>query len=86
MLHFYLELRYVLAAVRDGNPVDFVAIELQTLDTTGSIWNSRQALLLEHGYDVDEGAARSSGASLNWRMTAKTILAQCCKSHSYSLV
>lgn len=67
---------YVLAAVRKGQPVDFVAIELQTLDTTGSIWNSRQALLLEHGYNVDEGAARSSGASLNWRMTAKTILAQ----------
>ncbi|RGK44739.1 hypothetical protein DXD09_09395 [Ligilactobacillus ruminis] len=67
---------YVLAAVRDGSPVDFVAIELQTLDTTGSIWNSRQELLLEHGYNVDEGAARSSGASLNWRMTAKTILAQ----------
>lgn len=67
---------YVLTAVRDGRPIDFVAIELQTLDTTGSIWNSRQALLLEHGYNVDKGSARSSGASLNWKMTAKTILAQ----------
>lgn len=67
---------YVLTAVRDNQPVDFVAIELQTLDTTGSIWNSRQDLLLKHGYAVDEGAARSSGASLNWKMTAKTILAQ----------
>lgn len=67
---------YVLAAVRDNQPVDFVAIELQTLDTTGSIWNSRQGLLLKHGYAVDEGVARSSGVSLNWKMTAKTILAQ----------
>ena len=67
---------YVLTAVRNGQPVDFVAIELQTLDTTGSIWNSRQELLLKHGYDVNEGSARSSAASLNWRMTAKTILAQ----------
>ncbi len=67
---------YVLAAVRDGKPVDFVAIELQTLDTTGSIWNERQELLKTHGYDVEDGAARSKGASLNWKMTAKTILAQ----------
>ena len=67
---------YVLAAVRDGKPVDFVAIELQTLDTTGSIWNERQELLKTHGYDVEDGAARSKGASLNWKMTAKTILVQ----------
>ncbi len=67
---------YVLAAVRNGTPIDFVAIELQTLDTTGSIWNSRQELLLTHGYYVDKGAARSAGAAINWRMTAKTILAQ----------
>lgn len=67
---------YVLTAVKNGRPVDFVAIELQTLDTTGSIWNERQSLLIEHGYDVDKGAARSNGASLNWKMTAKTILAQ----------
>lgn len=67
---------YVLAAVRDGRPVDFVAIELQTLDTTGSIWNERQELLKTHGYNVEEGAARSKGASLNWKMTSKTILAQ----------
>lgn len=67
---------YVLAAVRNGIPIDFVAIELQTLDTTGSIWNTRQAMLIEHGYNVEEGGALTSGASLNWRMTAKTILAQ----------
>lgn len=67
---------YVLAAFKHGKPVDFVPIELQTLDTTGSIWNERQKLLIEHGYSVDAGEARSTGASLNWKMTAKTILAQ----------
>lgn len=67
---------YVLAAFRNSRLIDFVPIELQTLDTTGSIWNDRQALLRQHGYAVDAGAARSSGASLNWKMTAKTILAQ----------
>lgn len=67
---------YVLAAVRDGYPIDFVAIELQTLDTTGSIWNDRQRLLREHGYAVEVGTARSKAPSLNWKMTAKTILAQ----------
>ena len=67
---------YVLTAFRNVKPIDFVPIELQTLDTTGSIWNERQKLLIEHGYDVDTGEARSKGASLNWKMTAKTILAQ----------
>lgn len=67
---------YILAAVRNGVPIDFVAIELQTLDTTGSIWNSRQVMLIKHGYDVEDGSALTSRATINWRMTAKTILAQ----------
>lgn len=67
---------YILAAFRSNQLLDFVAIELQTLDTTGSIWNERQKLLIENGYAVDAGEARSPAASLNWRMTAKTILAQ----------
>lgn len=67
---------YVLVAARNKCPIDFVAIELQSLDTTGSIWNERQSLLREHGYVADEGEARSRSASLNWKMTAKTILAQ----------
>ena len=67
---------YMLVVARKGKPIDFVAIELQTLDTTGSIWNERQELLRENGYDVEAGEARSKGASLNWKMTGKTILAQ----------
>ena len=46
------------------------------MDTTGSIWNERQDVLRENGYAVDAGEARSKGASLNWKMTGKTILAQ----------
>lgn len=67
---------YVLAAFRGNQLLDFVAIELQTLDTTGSIWNERQNLLIQNGISVDVGNSRSAGASVNWKMTAKTILAQ----------
>lgn len=66
---------FMLVAARGKTPVDFVAIELQTLDTTGSIWNYRQKLLKDNGYDVEDG--RSKGCvGVNWKMTAKTILAQ----------
>lgn len=67
---------YVLSAFKGRTPVDFVPIELQTLDTTGSIWNERQRLLQQHGYNAQEGEAKSSTAALNWKMTGKTILAQ----------
>lgn len=67
---------YMLVAARKGKPIDFVAIELQTLDTTGSIWNERQDMLRNNGYDVEVGEARSKSALLNWKMTGKTILAQ----------
>lgn len=67
---------YMLVTAKNGVPIDFVAIELQTLDTTGSIWNERQDMLRDNGYDVEEGEARSKSASLNWKMTGKTILAQ----------
>jgi hypothetical protein len=36
---------YCLISVRDGKPVDFVGIELQTLDTTGTVWLERQRFL-----------------------------------------
>ena len=36
---------YVLASVRDGKVVDFVGIEIQTLDTTGTWWPQRQQFL-----------------------------------------
>jgi hypothetical protein len=66
---------YVLASVKDGTVKDFVGIELQTLDTTGSVWGYRQAFLESKGLkqsDFDETAI----FGMNWKMTAKTILVQ----------
>ena len=66
---------YVLASVKDGRVVDFVGIELQALDTTGTIWPQREKLLAELGiYNSYSGDNKPYG--MNWKMTAKTILVQ----------
>lgn len=68
---------YVLVSAKDGKVRDFVGIELQTLDTTGTVWPERQRLLKELGVsrgDNGEESAKSFG--MNWKMTAKTILVQ----------
>jgi len=36
---------YFLVSAKDGKVKDFVGIELQTLDTTGTVWPERQRLL-----------------------------------------
>lgn len=68
---------YCLVAVRDRAVKDFVAIEFQTLDTTGTVWPERQRFLRAHGVKVD---ARHADADkpfgMNWKMTGKTILVQ----------
>jgi hypothetical protein len=68
---------YCLVSVRDKKPRDFVGIELQTLDTTGTVWPERQRFLKQHGVSV-EGKHTLSEKSfgMNWKMTAKTILIQ----------
>lgn len=68
---------YVLVSARNNRVKDFVGIELQTLDTTGTLWPERQRFLQSHGVtvrlaDVDSG----KGFGMNWKMTAKTILVQ----------
>jgi Restriction endonuclease NotI len=68
---------YCLVAVRDGRIVDFVGIELQTMDTTGTIWPERQRFLSENGVSIrkaDRTSQKSFG--MNWKMTAKTTLVQ----------
>lgn len=69
---------YFLVSVgTDGKVKDFVGIELQTLDTTGTVWPERQRLLKELGvprFDNAEESAKTFG--MNWKMTAKTILVQ----------
>ena len=68
---------YCLVSVRAGKAIDFVGIELQTLDTTGTVWPERQRFLHQHGVRVrvqDRKSTKTFG--LNWKMTAKTILVQ----------
>jgi hypothetical protein len=68
---------YFLVSARDGRVRDFVGIELQTLDTTGTVWPERQRLLKNLGVprgDKAEGSNKTYG--MNWKMTAKTILVQ----------
>lgn len=69
---------YILASIRGGKARDFVGIELQTLDTTGTVWPERQRFLASKGFkniaDADVKNAKPYG--MNWKMTAKTILVQ----------
>lgn len=68
---------YFLASARKGEVKDLVGIEIQTLDTTGTVWPERQRLLKKLGVprgDKDESSTKSYG--MNWKMTAKTILVQ----------
>ncbi len=67
---------YFLASTHNGKVVDFVGIELQTLDTTGTVWPQRQRFLQSVGLeDLDENFSNKS-FGMNWKMTAKTILVQ----------
>ena len=66
---------YFLASVQNGNVVDFVGIELQAMDTTGTLWPHRQAFLADvHVLTEPKPVMKSFG--MNWKMTAKTTLVQ----------
>ncbi|HET6674120.1 MAG TPA: NotI family restriction endonuclease [Nitrospiraceae bacterium] len=67
---------YCLVSVRDGKPRDFVGIELQTMDTTGTAWPKRQRFLRSHGVSVNLKDVAEKPFGMNWKMTAKTILVQ----------
>ena len=68
---------YFLVSLRDRQVKDFVGIELQTLDTTGTVWPERQKLLDQKGIPVPaEDIESSKNFGINWKMTAKTILVQ----------
>ncbi len=66
---------YFLVSARKGNVVDFVGIELQAVDTTGTLWPERQRFLHSVGVELEEEIG-SKPYGLNWKMTAKTILVQ----------
>jgi hypothetical protein len=65
---------YFVVSRRAGRIVDFVGLEFQTLDTTGTVWPERQLFLQERGIAVQDGSDKPFG--MNWKMTAKTILVQ----------
>ena len=68
---------YFIVSVRQGRPVDFVGVEIQTLDTTGTVWPARQRFLQTIGLTVSrKDAASTKTFGVNWKMTAKTILVQ----------
>lgn len=68
---------YFIASVRDKKVIDFVGIELQTLDTTGTVWPERERLLADLNIleEPEEGYGEKP-YGMNWKMTAKTILVQ----------
>ncbi|MBF0429324.1 MAG: hypothetical protein HQL94_10410 [Magnetococcales bacterium] len=68
---------FVLVSVKNGKVRDFVGIELQTLDTTGTVWPERQRFLKDLGVPRTDDAENSEKSfGMNWKMTAKTILIQ----------
>lgn len=63
---------YCLVSVRRKKVIDFIGIELQTLDTTGTVWPERQRFLHRHGIEVKENDRTSPKPfGMNWKMTAK---------------
>lgn len=66
---------YVVASVRNMQVVDFVGIEIQTLDTTGTVWPYRQKFLMDRGV-IPADRLEDKSYGMNWKMTSKTILVQ----------
>lgn len=68
---------YFLASVRDGKVKDVVGVELQTMDTTGTVWPARQRFLDRVGaLTARESHQPYRTYGMNWKMTAKTTLIQ----------
>lgn len=69
---------YILVSIRGGKVRDFVAVELQTLDTTGTVWPDRQRFVASKGVQgvSPQDLANTKSFGMNWKMTAKTILVQ----------
>jgi hypothetical protein len=68
---------YFLVSAKEGKVKDFVGVELQTLDTTGTVWPERQRCLRDLNVPRnDDGEEDKKSFGMNWKMTAKTILVQ----------
>ncbi len=66
---------FIVSVDSDRKVRDFIGIELQTLDTTGSVWPERQKAVRELGLHCED-AVPDKPFGMNWKMTAKTILVQ----------
>lgn len=68
---------YFLVSAKDKKVKDFIGIELQTMDTTGTVWPERQRFLDEQGIEVSaDDLNNKKPFGMNWKMTLKTILVQ----------
>lgn len=68
---------YFIVSAKDKKVKDFIGIELQTMDTTGTVWPERQRFLKEHNVVVrQEDIDSRKPYGMNWKMTLKTILVQ----------
>ena len=60
---------YFLVSAKDKKVRDFIGIELQTMDTTGTVWPARQKFLNEQGIEVNPGYLVSKKSfGMNWKM------------------
>lgn len=68
---------YFLVSAKDKKVKDFIGIELQTMDTTGTVWPERQRFLNERGIETNANDLNNKKPfGMNWKMTLKTILVQ----------
>lgn len=68
---------YFLVSAKNKKVKDFIGIELQTMDTAGTVWPDRQRFLHEKGIEVPAEDTRTRKTyGMNWKMTLKTILIQ----------
>lgn len=66
---------FLVSTDSDRKVKDFVGIELQTVDTTGTLWTERELAMQNLGLKNNVEAPKKP-FGMNWKMTAKTILVQ----------
>ncbi len=69
---------YFVASVHRGDIHDYIAVEIQAMDSTGTVWPARQEFVKDY-LDLPVSSKEIVGAKsygMNWKMTAKTILVQ----------
>lgn len=68
---------YFLISAKNKKVKDFIGVELQTMDTTGTVWPERQKFLKQCGIGINSDVLQSKKTfGMNWKMTLKTTLIQ----------